>query len=110
MGEIVSQDVHEGKTPDEIKQEWLGILDGEDPDDFTTPKSLSDGHFRGSAFQYKEGMKAALKGEGPNPAILDHAYHDGWTRMVWGMQERGIEPLPRAAKHVLALPPRHKFR
>jgi hypothetical protein len=99
------------KLAEQLKKEWLEILEqSDDPDFYQTIKALNDGHQRGDGFQYKQGLHAALKGEGANPLILDHAFHDGYARMVWAMKENGIEPLPPSADAVLALPPRHKFK
>ena len=94
-------------SPDAIKQYWLEILDGDDPDEFQTIKELNDGHVRGTAFAYKQGMHAALKGEGASPLVRDPAFHDGHQRMVHAMVEKGITPLPPDHVRVLALPPKH---
>jgi hypothetical protein len=104
-------DPYEGKAPEDIKAEWLQILDedNDDPNEYQTVKVLEDGHQRGDHHHYVQGMRAALKGEGANPAIASHGYHDGWARMVWAMKEYGIEPLPPHSQAVLALPARHRF-
>lgn len=96
-----------GMSPAAIKEYWLEILEGDDPDEFQIVKELQDGHVRGDAFKYKQGMHAALKGEGASPLIQDQAFHDGHKRMTHAMVEKGIHPLPPDSHRVLALPVLH---
>lgn len=98
---------YSGMSPQAIKEHWLEILEGDDPDDFQIIKELNDGHVRGSTFRYKQGLQAALKGEGASPLITDPAFHDGHQRMTHAMMEKGIRPLPPDHVRVLAMPPKH---